>query len=56
MHRRVHLLATNVGAQAVGVSISHLEPHPWGAQLELIPTRHHMGIGQDPRGWLKGTG
>jgi hypothetical protein len=45
MHLRVHLLATNVGAQAVGV----LRTGPSGNGLGLIPTRHHMGIGQDPR-------
>jgi hypothetical protein len=37
MHRRVHLLATNVGAQAVGV----LRTGPSGNGLGLIPTRHH---------------
>jgi len=35
MHRRVHLLATNVGAQAVGV----LRTGPSGNGLGLIPTR-----------------
>ena len=36
MHRRVHLLATTVGAQAVGV----LRTGPSGNGLGLIPTRH----------------
>jgi hypothetical protein len=50
MHRRVHLLATNVGAQAVGVSISN----PMGSAVGADPYSPPHGYWSRPKGMADG--